>query len=94
MDSDIQNQIDRMKALLFLSSADISALVSTLQCLADSCRAAGVQVPDVSEDWLERRKQIAQKALESLEISNPAYAAKIQELIDDNCTNYPFCYDS
>jgi hypothetical protein len=94
MESDIQNQIDRMNALLFLSAADISALVATLQGLADSCRAAGVQVPDVSEDWLERRKQIAQTTLESLEFSNPAYAARIQELIDDNCTNYPFGYDS
>ncbi len=71
------------------SSADVLALYTIVGRLADAVRQSGVPVPDVTAEFLQRRKMMLQKQLESVEKSNPGLAARLLEVIDTIDTVYP-----
>lgn len=100
MNDQDQNRIDRLDATLRIQAAETSALfvcVSELSSRLDELKKripdADLQDFDVRQRFLGLRKTILLSSLEVLEDSDPAKAARLNEIIDCSCDNFPFDYD-
>ena len=71
-------------------TADINAVFLLVQRLSELCRRNHPEMPDVSELFLKLRKEQLHLHLEKLETQNPGLAAKLQELIDQSSTIFPY----
>jgi hypothetical protein len=89
----LSKKLLRMEAGWRLQTADASAL---LRVLMDYHKHLSTQVrglPDPLQRFLVYRKENLHSQLEAIEDSNPAHAARLQEVIDDNCVDFPFDYE-
>jgi hypothetical protein len=89
----LEDEILRLKALKAVQSADVSALL--LLCSANHKILSKVfhELPAVGATFLRLRKKLLHTQLEQLENTQPALAARIQQMIDEASTLYPFDYD-
>jgi len=83
----------RAEALAHIQSADISALLSTIQVVETHLRPLCPDLPALDQEFLRFRKDYVHQILESIESSDPARAAQLQEVIDRHSTHHPFDYD-
>lgn len=89
---ELQEQIDRLRALSYIQTADVNALYALVRRLERSLRPHAPDLPDLSDMFLEVRKRELQRALENLEKTHPGEAARFQQLIDQSCTIFPYDY--
>lgn len=89
----MNDELTRLKALSLLQAADISSLLELVLVLGAAVRQSHPDLPDLARQFLTLRRKSVQTALESCETTHPAVAARLQELIDNSCANYPFGYD-
>lgn len=83
----------RLKALALVQAADISSLLQIVQLLAASLRKMQPDLVDLDALFVDQRKKTVQAWLEGYETTNPALAARLQQLLDQSCTHLPFGYD-
>jgi hypothetical protein len=88
-----KEQIERLQALSEIQTADNVALQIVVQRLSEFVRRDHPDTPDVPELFLKVRKHMLQLQLESMEKTHPAMAARLQQLIDQACTIYPYDYE-
>lgn len=88
-----KEQIDRLLALAEVQTADIHSLLSVVTQLAEIVRRDHADTPDVGALHLRFRKHLLQAQLEAIEQIDPARAARLQRLIDDAATIYPYDYE-
>ena len=86
-------QIQRLQALSAIQAADVSSLLIILSQLEKIVRRDHPDMPDLQQQFLETRKLLLQQQLESMEKNNPALAARLQQLIDQSCTIFPYDYE-
>lgn len=88
-----KEQIDRLLALAEIQTADINSLLLVVTRLAEIVRRDHADAPDVAALHLRFRKCLLQHQLEAMEKTDPARAARFQQLIDESCTIYPYDYE-
>jgi hypothetical protein len=88
-----KEQLERLQALSAVQTADINAVFLLVSRLAEIVRRNHPDTPDMSDTFLKVRKHFLQQHLESIETSNPALAARLQQLIDQSCTIFPPTYE-
>ena len=88
-----KEQIERLLALAEIQTADVASLLILLERLAQFVRQHQPDVPDVGIEFLKLRKIQLQHRLEAMEMTDPARAARFQQLIDQSCTIYPPTYE-
>lgn len=93
MDSDLQDRIDRLEALVAIQAADISSLVAVLSECHAVLQPHLPDMPDPAERFLAWRRTYLHGLLEQIETHDPARAARIQALIDQNTPRFPFDYE-
>jgi hypothetical protein len=89
----LEGQVERLEAMAYVQTADVSALQSICSEMSQLLRKLGVQLPEAESAFLQRRKAILQRTLEILETSQPGRAARLQELIEKSSVIFPFKYD-
>ena len=89
----LQNQLDRIEALLKIQVADTSALLFLLGDLTENLPDGEKKRKEMEEMFLKIRKKFLHSQLEHLENTQPEKAARIQELIDKSCNLFPFDYE-
>lgn len=88
-----KEQIERLLALAEIQTADVNSLLIILTRLAETVRRGHTDAPDVPELHLKIRKHFLQKQLEAMETIDPARAARLQQLIEQSATIYPYDYE-
>jgi hypothetical protein len=88
-----QEQLERLRALCELQRAEILSAHLCLLGIASYVRRQAPDLPDMNELYVRFRKQFLQRKLEELEISDPALAARLLDLIDSSSTNFPPTYE-
>ena len=79
MNTELIEKIDRIQALLAIQSADTSSVVHLLQEYYAVLGHLFPTLPNPSERFLELRREFLHHSLESIEVSNPSLAARLQE---------------
>ena len=89
----MSDELLRLRAVSEIQAADVSCLLICLQQLTGSLRPHLPDLPDIGELFLRQRKLFLQPRLEALEDREPALAARLQEMIDASCKQFPFDYE-
>ena len=83
----------RLKALLLVQAADVSSLLATIRAVGAAVRKDHPDLVDVDASFLSLRKQYLHGLLEDYEDTDPAFAARLQQVIDESSKNFPFDYE-
>jgi site-specific recombinase len=89
----MSDEIERLQALSVLQTADINALFLLVRRLEEMLRPNYPDMPDLADLFLQLRKEQLQQHLEAAETKDPAFAARLQQMIDESCTIFPPTYD-
>lgn len=89
----MNDELLRLKALAMIQSADTSSVLGVLKAVVNSLREDFPDLPDVDAEFLKRRKELLHLLLEDYEKTNPALAARMQQVIDKASKNHPFDYE-
>ncbi len=73
----MNDEMLRLKAVLMVQTADVSAILGVLQIIETTVRPDYPAFPDLTGEFLKRRKEVLHFLLEDYESTNPAFAAKI-----------------
>lgn len=85
----LRSQVDNLRALCALQSAEIGALFVLLSRLHHTLHAHEEPPPEIGDAYLRLRKELTYKQLTAIEDKNSALAAEIQRILDNTCRIYP-----
>ncbi|QBG47682.1 hypothetical protein EGM51_09855 [Verrucomicrobia bacterium S94] len=85
----LESDINHLRALCALQSAEISALLLLTGRLIEKNPGILGDGVDFESEYLRLRSLSARQQLETLEDSKPQLAADILELLENSCKNHP-----
>jgi hypothetical protein len=74
----MNDEILRLKAVMLVQSADVSSLLEAIKVMESVVRKSHPELPDISAEFVN---------------TDPAFAARLQQVIDRSCTKLPFDYE-
>ena len=89
MNEDLQDQVNKLRALCVLQSAEIASLFQLLSALHRTLHTNGVPPPEIGDAYLRLRKELTYQQLKAVEDKNPGLAAETLRILDSTCKNYP-----
>jgi hypothetical protein len=92
-EEEIEKRLLKIEAVHAIQTADVGALLALLGEIHKNLLATFPDLPVPDDRFLYWRKKLLHFCLETLEQTNPEYAAKLQQAIDESSVNYPFDYD-
>ena len=93
MNTSLEDQLDRIKALLHLTSVDVSSVLLVLEEFRNQLEKDYPNIASPTERFLVYRKNMFHLLMEQMEEDDPGLAGRIQELIDIHCTEFPLSYE-
>jgi hypothetical protein len=85
---ELQNEITRLKAQIYLHEAQISALYLMLaEIIRDHHTLSSGEDP--ADAYIRLRKELSHQILKNLEDINPQLSAEILSILDNPSQNYP-----
>jgi hypothetical protein len=91
--SELSDRLLWMEAGWRIQTAEASALLRVLMDYQKHLSTQVPELPDPLQRFLAYRKENLHFQLEAIEDSDPPHAARLQQMIDENCVTFPFNYE-
>ena len=92
MNAPLDEELIRLKALGILQSATVHSLLLLVAAHDEVLRRVAPEIGDFAQRFLATQRDAIHIQLERIEQSNPALAATLQQIVDEECKSFPSDY--